>query len=627
MSTLRSSIKGTYGMLAPELADTLRRNGMQAELVHAAGGCKLLVQSHDSPVHTYDISEKDYYRLTDGGTNSSDKQAYNTFVNIVKNDFDCPKDWIHARNAGGSVVTGLHGYRQDVSGYGRLHMVRGGYWSMHHPGFLGWTPRQAPGYHGRRMEGAYVMAGAPGMIPVRRNGEMRPGELTSGGYGFYYNPKSQPRVPSQDVMQQLSQIKVEDIQKPRSTEPAIPYSELWGNSQVTNGFTNMKFKECLDSHGLLIDTEKKTLTVQSNGAKYDKEYQLTDDEYRILMSNRLDKVSLQERTDLINKVIGQDFEGTVTVEMLNSRERISLPLKAEVVQDYSMREEAAQRQQLQPAQGISDPLAGITQGTASVNGQDLQNLNEAKGWFREGSHGREVTVGEIWVEPVRERYYDSLIMKTADGHYGMVTELSAEEIAALDRKETTAKELFEKHMERPLEEGEDVVRMPGGMLTKDEKTGEMRFNETPGDIPQKFQMSAVINGEVVTHEISEKDYNKFIAQDDYHRMKLFSKTFGEVDMKTLPGMRVGFMQGLGMAFDVIRGLSGAAVDVAHGIGAIRHATEDRHAYFGHPPLGPAGPVPAIYYKPGVDTLDTIAQRAFDEGMRRNEMEHMRGIGI
>ena len=626
MSTLRSNIRGTYGFLSPELMDTLRRNGMDAKIVHGAGGCKLLVQSHDSPVYTYDVSEKQYYQLTDGGTNSSDKRAYNTFVQLVKNDFDCPKDWIHARNAGGSVVMGLHGYRRDVGYYGGLRPVRGGYWSMQSPYFLGWTPRQQPGYHGRRIGGAYYMAGAPAMIPERRLHEMRPGELTSGGYGFYHNPKSQPKQPTQDVLQQLSEINVTEVKKPRSTEPAIPYSELWGRSQVTNGFTNQKFKECLDSHGLLIDTEKKTLTVQSNATQYDKEYQLTDEEYRTLMNNRLDKVSLQQRVDIINKVMADDYDGKVTVEMLDSKERISIPLKAEVAQDYALREEAAQRQQQDMV--ITDPLANTAAmqayGTAHVNGQDLQNLNEAKGWFREGAHGREVTVGEIWVEPVREKLYDSIVMKTKDGHYGMVTELSAEEIAALDKGETTVGELYQKHVGKPLEEGEDAVRIPGGMVTKDEKTGKMRYNETPGDIPQKFQMSAVINGEVVTHEISEKDYNKFLAQDDYHRMKIFSKNFGEVDMKTLPGMRVNFMQGLGIAFDVIRGLSDATVDVARGIGAMRHATHDYPHHHGPHPDGPAA---AIYYKPGVDDINTIAQRAFDEGMRQNEMEHMRGMGI
>ena len=32
----------------------------------------------------------------------------------------------------------------------------------------------------------------------------------------------------------------------------------------------------------------------------------------------------------------------------------------------------------------------------------------------------------------------------------------------------------------------------------------------------------------ITHEISQKQYDKFLAVDDYHRMKLFSKIFNEV---------------------------------------------------------------------------------------------------
>jgi hypothetical protein len=33
---------------------------------------------------------------------------------------------------------------------------------------------------------------------------------------------------------------------------------------------------------------------------------------------------------------------------------------------------------------------------------DGQDLDESKGWFREGKHGREVTVGEIRVEPAEQ---------------------------------------------------------------------------------------------------------------------------------------------------------------------------------------------------------------------------------
>ena len=42
------------------------------------------------------------------------------------------------------------------------------------------------------------------------------------------------------------------------------------------------------------------------------------------------------------------------------------------------------------------------------------------------------------------------------------------------------------------------------------------------------------SGQVISHEISQKDYDKFLAVDDYHRMKLFSKIFNEVDLKKRP---------------------------------------------------------------------------------------------
>ena len=55
----------------------------------------------------------------------------------------------------------------------------------------------------------------------------------------------------------------------------------------------------------------------------------------------------------------------------------------------------------------------------------------------------------------------------------------------------------------------------------------------------KYRMTAIINGEAITHEIKQKDYDKFLAVDDYHRMKLFSKVFSEVDMKTRPETNAG----------------------------------------------------------------------------------------
>ena len=40
-------------------------------------------------------------------------------------------------------------------------------------------------------------------------------------------------------------------------------------------------------------------------------------------------------------------------------------------------------------------------GDASVNGQDLNLLDESKGWYREVKNGREVQVDEIYVEKMQ----------------------------------------------------------------------------------------------------------------------------------------------------------------------------------------------------------------------------------
>ena len=105
--------------LQPELQDILLRNGMQAHIHASSNGFQLVVQGHDSPVLNYPISERQLQALTDWGTNSANKKAYNTFTNLVANDFDMPKNFVHARNANGRVAMGLHGYRIGVGEYGR----------------------------------------------------------------------------------------------------------------------------------------------------------------------------------------------------------------------------------------------------------------------------------------------------------------------------------------------------------------------------------------------------------------------------------------------------------------------------------------------------------------------------
>lgn len=528
--------------LSPELQEILRRNGMQAHIIRQGEGYQLAVQGHDSPLLTYSITAQQMRDLVDWGTNSANKKAYNTFASLVSNDFYMPRNFVHARNANGRVAMGLHGYRIGVGEYGRLpwdrrcaHMMMDPY----HGRFLGWTPRNQEGFHMRRVGGAMFMQGAP-LVPERPDGRIKPGEMQNGGYGFYYKGGQQNMVqqPSQDVLSDLQSVIPPVEVRPRSTEPAKPYNELI-TSKVY--FSNEKWQECLASHGIVIDPTSKTLTIQSTATRQDFVYDLTDEELRKLTSNSIKEVPVQNRIDLINNVIKNDFQDKLTMDMLNSKEQIGLKLTPEVEAELNSRQQIVINQS-QPLvydnQAVVEPE---DRSVAHVDGNSLYEINEGKGWFREGKHGREVQVDDIKVEPVRD------------------------------------------------EKGE---------IQKDEKGNAL------------FRMTAVINGESISHEITQKQYDKFMAIDDYHRMKLFSHIFKEVDMKNVPGMQSNIGAKIGGAL-----LAGIAV--MGELGRDRYAptvfVEHHH-----------DPRPHVYFKGSVDSPQDLASRAFDAGL--NSGEHGVGMG-
>ena len=528
--------------LSPELQEILRRNGMQAHIIRQGEGYQLAVQGHDSPLLTYSITAQQMRDLVDWGTNSANKKAYNTFAALVSNDFYMPRNFVHARNANGRVAMGLHGYRIGVGEYGRLpwdrrcaHMMMDPY----HGRFLGWTPRNQDGFHMRRVGGAMFMQGAP-LVPERPDGRMKPGEMQNGGYGFYYKGGQQNMVqqPSQDVLSDLQSVIPPVEVRPRSAEPAKPYNELI-TSKVY--FSNEKWQECLASHGIVIDPTGKTLTVQSTATRQDFVYDLTDEELRKLTSNSIKEVPVQNRIDLINNVIKNDFQDKLTMDMLNSKEQIGLKLTPEVEAELNSRQQTV-IDQSQPLvyddQTIIEPE---DRSVAHVDGNSLYEINEGKGWFREGKHGREVQVDDIKVAPVRD-----------------------------DK----------------------------GEIQKDEKGNAL------------FRMTAVINGESISHEITQKQYDKFMAIDDYHRMKLFSHIFSEVDMKNVPGMQSNVGAKIGGAL-----LAGLAVMSELGRDRCAPAVFIEHHH---------DPRPHVYFKGSVDSPQDLASRAFDAGL--NAGEHGVGMG-
>ena len=519
--TIRTNTNPRQMDLQPEMRTMLMRNGLQAHIAFDGGGYRLIVQGHDSPVLVYPITERQMLALTDWGTNTANKKAYNVLTSIVAKDFYLPKNFVHARNANGRVAMGLHGYRIGIGEYG--HMGRLGM----PPPFLGWTPRNQWGFHLRRVGGQLFFPG-PSIVPERPDGRMKPGELQSGGYGFYYKGGQQTQpLQQRDVLQDLKAVITPMVSRPRSQEPARPYKELITSPVY---FSNEKWQECLASHGLIVDTEARTLTVQSEKASADMVYDLTDDEIVVLTSNSIEEQPIEKRLEILNNVIGADFSEKVTMGHFDSEQRISIALHPEVQQDLEHRQR--QEQELFVPQETTVQHEDMQNGIgAAVDGRDLQLLNDGKGWYREEKHGREVEVGEISVQPA----------------------------------------------------------------------------ETEG----KYKMTAVIDGQVISHEITQRDYDKFLAVDDYHRMKLFSKIFSEVDMKTRPEAQRGIGTKI---FAALTAGAVVAADVAHGFHHHHHAPEFYGERFGGPPRP--------YFKPGVDTPRDVAIRCFEAEMNR-EVNDMR----
>lgn len=327
----------------------------------------------------------------------------------------------------------------------------------------------------------------------------------------------------------------------RPTAPALPY-----NKAITSDvyFSNEKWQEVLVGHGLIVDAADKTLTVQSTSVEADLRYNLTDEEVAILTSNSIQEHPVSQRLDTLNNVLAEDFADRITMGHLNSDRLVDIKLHPEVNEDLN-RQLAAQEQYVQQVaaspdiQVRQDPglRANLPDGGVVMDGNDLAYIDSGKGWFREGRHGREVTVDDIRVEPVPDR----------------------------------------------------------------EKEGEM-----------KYRMTAVIDGEVVSHEISRKQYDKFMAVDDLHRMKLFSKIFNEVDMKD--------RYPVGLGTKIAAALTAGLVvthDILHGP---HHApaifTEGHH-----------GPMPPVYFKPGVDTPADVAARQFDAMINDPNRPHGPGMGM
>ena len=577
--------------LSTGLQEVLRKNGMQAHISLAKdGGRELIVLGHDSPVLTYKLNEKQVENLMGWGTTYENKKAYNTFASIVKDDFYMPQNFVSASNAFGRVAMGLHGYRIGHGEYGYdARPARRTPWfapfSRQGRGwagdFVGYAPR-TEGFHLRRIgDHAYRPWGGGPMVTERPDNRVKPGEMLSGGYGFYF--KGHQKETPVEVLDQISiGPKIKPLEAaPRPQGQGIPYSSVITSDVY---FSNDKFQEVLKSHGIVIDEAKKTLTIQSNLSKVDLQYDLKPEELQKLMANKVSGkggVSVDARLAIINEVIGKDFDTKLTKDMLETKELVSLDLKPEVRQEVEapfieQERRIAEQQRLAEARAEQRRESErIERDPNAINGREIQTILGNKGWFQPVANGREMVVGEIRVD------------KTLNGTYVMEAEVNgrllAHSISAKDYQkfleldDAHRLKMFDKvfneveiksaHGESLYQDdlylahdGQNIVHqkevdIQNATSNRVDGAALLEFNERKGFYRErahgrevevgniqvdptangKYKMTAVINGQTISHEITQKQYDKFLAVDDYHRMQLFSKIFNEVDIKTRPG--------------------------------------------------------------------------------------------
>lgn len=617
--SIRSEAMPYRAGVSGNLQELLRKNGMTAQIALEGDRFALYVQGHDSPMLRYDITELQMRALADGGTNYSNKKAYQTFNNIVSKDFDLPSSFVAARNVNSRVAMGLHGYRERVEDYGRGM----GFYARPHafgPGFLGWSPAQQPGFHLRRVGGVAMMANP--MVMEHRDGRIRPGELKSGSYGYYYKG-GQQQTPARtiDPMEQLK-VSFPPIEiKPRSTEPAIAYKDVI-NSPVY--FTNEKWQEVLSSHGIIIDDKDRTMTIQSAATEHDIKVNLTNEQYIKLTDNSLKSTSIQARLDIINAVMANDFDGKVTMDMLNSKERIKVPLKPDVAAQLNQLENQriAEQYHHDEPEVIKDwhvaPTTDPNKGY--VDGKALSEMNERKGWFREGQYGREVSVGDIWVEkiPSAQAVREAQMEKDASDHAlktvaANINAMTGEE--KFNNDNVNMKSIADALDKLTPEQKNNLDKVYADTYNdklKELKDNQPKVENKKQDQKTTYRMSAVINGEVITHEISQKQYDRFMAVDDYQRQRMMSKVFKEVDMKTRPEMRERFNLGafLSAGLTALSEATYLGADIAHNIEHIKHPHHAPEIY------SEVHGRDHILAKPGVDSPQDIAQRAYERGFNQ-----------
>lgn len=492
MGTLRKNRNPYQTDISRELQEILNANGMQAHIsTNNKGDYILTTYSHNAAQpRTYRISDEQAENLRNGGTNAWNKKAYATFTDIVKDDYYIPGSYVSARNAASPVNMGLHGYTIGDGEYGyyrprfeNFDSPRYGRFSNIVNNFLGILGGGEPRI--RRIEGrAFADYGNP-VVMERPDRYMKPGELQSGSYGFY-DKGNRP----QEVLPDMKiEVAPRILERPKGQ--ATPLNSV--SSKVYMSVD--KWKEILSSHGIEFkkSTDEKTnkevdvLVIKSSSVNTTNlEYTISEEEKKKILAEQFKSSDFKQQQVKSGKGKGSNSKDNgVSID-----ERLTV-INAVIAKDFA---DKITKEHLNSKDYIDIKLKPEAE-------QEIKDLLS----FKNGNGKSYEPVSDIVeIDNLRENYRSGFLD-------------TFNSIAVVDGRQLAA----DKGFYLPIKDGRAVA------------VGEIQAYQARGIDGDKYKMTAVINNKVFSHDISQKDYVKFLNYNDEHRLKLFDKIFKEVEIKSV----------------------------------------------------------------------------------------------
>ncbi|MCC8119008.1 MAG: hypothetical protein LIP09_09745 [Bacteroidales bacterium] len=590
-----------YTVMSPAFIELLAKNGMAAHIERNQNGSyRLYVELYNNgqlaKATNYPITNQQRSTLT-APTQAMDykqKQAYNCLKDIAGNDYDF-KTFMGLTNAPdkfGRVVTmGQTGYYEPhICGCNHRHYIP----SRPFVNFV--YPNS--GFNLNRIDGELYyrdvnqMAYAYGWVPEREGGVRKPGELASGSYGInprnngmdnnntygFQNGYNNSGLNGTDLGSGNNRtgIRLTDEYKSPyqwSDEKPIRFSDrIKTENDRTLAFSSNQWAEILESHGIIIDADHQKLVIQSSAVKIDRSYQLTNEEYNLLMADGEKSPSVKQRLDLINKLIAPDFKEPITIDFLNTEIRYSSQPTEAFVKEIEEFKATTANAEIKATEQATQYAQWQNQYAQALSPKGLQIATEAPQYYRlpdsgvsdlfpecgvyyKGKNGREVSFNGLKYDA--EASTISFYINAEKHNY----ELTSEQAQEFERRDDRARMQYAIDRSKDLVikprakqgitladnandaairangiiNGSDItVLMEGKGWYREGKNGREVEVGTIGahkNIYNVHVLTAEIDGIEVAKEISENDYQKWMRVDDATRLKMASDKLKEIDIK------------------------------------------------------------------------------------------------